>query len=722
MLNEVPNLDCLRYQALKQPVRWAISASPSFPSLPSESHRTWNCQMRRGHALLLIMLSAHALLAVDLRGQDPAPPDNPFLVAGAIDTGWPHIRGPKFDGISAEIKLADSWPDEGPPVLWVKELGQGYSSWVVKDNRAYTQYQTLAGQFVICVDASSGQTIWQYRYDWPFEAAGLYPGPRSTPTIADGKIYFATPGGDVGCLSAAGKLIWRRALKSQFNGKGTDFGYACSPTVVDEKVIMPVGGSVASMVALDADDGRILWASGDASASYTPALPITVDGHPQVVGYLEHELAAFDLHTGQLLWRQHLSHGYDEHSAWPIFRDPYLWISAPFQSGSQLLRLSGGENPTLQRVRQSEVMSNDVSSSILVDGQLYGFDLAEAQSKAHRPSRGSFRSLDLISGTTSWSNGDAQVRRSTDFDENKQNQVIGHANVIAADGKLILFNDLGDLILARIDPHEYVELARTPALTGEICWTTPALDRGRVLLRNHTRAICIYVGRSDLLETVSGSEVLSVSDVPQGKVVDFATLLGVEPEYAMDPPTKRWLWIWLLTSMTILAIAAVLAALIGLCRRSSSSHSIRWSFWVIAMVLGLVVGTPASLLLGDFVFTWPVTLLIAFQFTVYQSTPRRVSEPKARVRRWQDRMVAVAFVAICLGYFFACRRLSLVTEWVFLCGFAAACPILLLSRAVATRERLRLLLAEFALTLAAFLAFFASAALVLSFKYELSDF
>ena len=115
---------------------------------------------------------------------------NPFLTQGASDNGWSHIRGANFDGHSHEINLADAWPEDGPPVLWVKELGQGYSSIVVQNDRAYTQYQSLAGQFVICMDAFNGDTIWRYRYDWPFEATGLYPGPRSTPTIYDHKVYF----------------------------------------------------------------------------------------------------------------------------------------------------------------------------------------------------------------------------------------------------------------------------------------------------------------------------------------------------------------------------------------------------------------------------------------------------------------------------------------------------------------------------------------------------
>jgi outer membrane protein assembly factor BamB len=98
---------------------------------------------------------------------------NPFLSREARDRGWPFIRGPDFDGRSPEIHLADLWPSDGPPVLWTRVLGQGYSAFTAAEDRVFTQYQTLAGQYVVCLDARTGETIWEYRYDWPYEAAGF---------------------------------------------------------------------------------------------------------------------------------------------------------------------------------------------------------------------------------------------------------------------------------------------------------------------------------------------------------------------------------------------------------------------------------------------------------------------------------------------------------------------------------------------------------------------
>ncbi|MGI9474698.1 MAG: PQQ-binding-like beta-propeller repeat protein [Rubripirellula sp.] len=645
--------------------------------------------------------------------------DNAFLPSGSHDIGWPNVRGPKYDGKSPEIHIADEWPADGPPVLWIKELGQGYSSFVVQDDRAYTQYQSLAGQYVLCLNANTGETLWSYRYDWPFEATGLYPGPRSTPTIAANHIFFATPAGDVGCLDGTGRLKWRRELKQEFDGKGTGFGYACSPTVVDGKVLMPVGGTEASMVALNAENGDVLWTSGSASASYTPAFPIEVDGRRQVIGYLEHELVSFDIETGEALWNTVLSRGYDEHSAWPIFDGEHLWCSAPFQSGSQLFRLLGGDSPSLQRVWQSTTMSNDVSSSVAVDGHLFGFDLAEAQTKAHRPSRGSFKCVEFLTGDTKWINGDPRERRSTSYEENAKSQTIGHASLLAVDGKLILFNDLGDLILARADAQQYLELGRAPALPGEISWTAPAMDRGRVFLRNHSRAVCIYIGDPDLLDRTR--DVSRIADVPRGRPRDFSRLLGVEPEYAMDPPTQRWLWTWYAVSIAILLGAAILSAgFAGAFRLWRRPESIRLIYWGLTFSLGLVTGSVVSMLTNDFVFTWPVCLFIACQTTLYHAKPRHLGM-RSRRDLWRDRVLAVGFLVVCMLYLWVCRRLSLVTEWVFLCGLMGGIPFLLAGRRLTSRG-LGGLAVELAMTLLGFSGFYALSVLILSWKYELNTF
>src|SRR5205085_9550401 len=112
---------------------------------------------------------------------------------------------------------------------------------------------------------------------------------------------YSSPTGLVGCLDAkTGNAIWSVNVREKFQGKGFGFGYAITPTVEDDRVILPVGGPDASLVALHADDGRTLWQTGSDPASYCPVLPITFQGRRCVVGYLQTAFILVESATGKL--------------------------------------------------------------------------------------------------------------------------------------------------------------------------------------------------------------------------------------------------------------------------------------------------------------------------------------------------------------------------------------------------------------------------------------
>jgi outer membrane protein assembly factor BamB len=406
------------------------------------------------------------------------------LVVGPVhrvQADWPHLRGPNYDGVATETGLADSWSDHGPPRLWSRELGQGHSGVIVAADRLFTQYQTTAGQYLVCLDPADGHTLWEVRYAGAWQSQGAYPGPYATPTWYHGKVYYTSPTGLVGCVDGeTGAPRWRVDVRDRFAGKGFDFGYAATPLVEDGRVILPVGGPDAALVALDADDGRTLWRAGSDPASYCSALPITFAGRRCIVAYLQNALLVVEATTGQVLYRRELSAGYNEHAAWPLYREPHLLLTAPFRVAATRWQLQAGSDGTLlcRPEWTSNELSNDVVSSVLVGGHVYGFDLKQAQASAHRPSRGVFRCLDWSTGQTCWST-----------------EQVGHAAVLAADGKLFLLNDSGVLILARAQPSGYEELGRSQLFEDEVCWTPPTLWQGRLFVRSPSSLVCVYVGR-----------------------------------------------------------------------------------------------------------------------------------------------------------------------------------------------------------------------------------
>jgi len=625
-----------------------------------------------GAVALVVLFSVadvRSLLGWRPFAQQPAEEAEPSQ-AGA--PGWPHLRGPHYDAISDETGLADSWPPQGPPVLWSLKLGRGYSGFIAVGGRVYTQIQTLARQSVVCLDADTGRQIWEYGYGWPYEPAGMYPGPRATPTWHAGRIYFAAPDGLVGCLRAGdGGLVWSVNVNKKFGGHGTEFGYACSPLVEDGKVILPVGGEGASVVALDADNGSTAWASGDEPASYSSAVPITLRGRRHVVALLQNAVVLLDLSTGRLLWQKGFSAGYDEHATFPLYEEPYLMVTSPFQGGSVLYRLeineprgTGQEPPAVSAavVRQSRVMSNDVASSVLVGGYVFGFDLSDIQAKVHRPSNGEFKCMELATGKVLWSTARP-----------------GHATVLAADGKLLLGNDSGEVLLIRANPRGYEELGRTQVFRGEICWTAPALDRGRLYLRSPSQAACLYVGRPEQLGAERLAKASSASKAAPSAPMNWTVLLGQEREYPFDPPDARELGRWYGFSMAgVLLLAAILAMLAYLAARGKwpqgAQDAARIVFWSSAFVLG-VAGTPVfNRFSSEFVFTWPVSVFVAHQaaLTAIVWAGRQVDRRKSG---WVSTAAVVVFFAVGLGYFDLCRRLGMAVAWVFLLGFVPSWPI-----------------------------------------------
>jgi len=621
--------------------------------------------------LALLLLGDFASIVAPTRSARPDANELEY-VSGATEPEWPHRRGPHYNAISDEGGLLDAWPPEGPPVLWARDLGGGYSGFSAVGVRVFTQAQSTYSQDVLCLDADTGETLWQYRYAWPYESAGSYPGPRATPTWHEGRVYFAGPQGTVGCLRADnGELLWSLNVLETFGGRGAHFGYSCSPLIQDGKVILPVGGEEASIVALDAEDGGTVWTSGSEPASYASAIPVTFGAQRHVVALLKNALVGVDLETGRPLWKHSFSQGYDEHAASPLYAEPHLMVCRPFRKGATTYRLEVDEPDSADtgppdivacRVWQSRKMSNDVASSVLVDGYVYGFDLRDAQAKANRPSRGTFTCMELATG---------EVRWTTDR--------VGHASLIVADGKLILFNDTGEVLLARASPKGYEELARAKVFHDEICWTAPALSQGRLYLRTPSKAVCLYLKDPASLDRDRLERARRVDEFPKSKRLDLTWLLTGGRESHADLPTRPKLgrsYGYCLAA--VLGAAAIAAALVFLSLRwkwpRGARRAGRIVFWTATLSLGIAATPILHRLTDKLVLTWSASLFVMHQLGLTAMLWSR--QPDRRKKCWWVSLIAAGgLLTGCLIYFHVCWTLGLDSQWAFLVGFLPSWPI-----------------------------------------------
>ncbi|HVW00837.1 MAG TPA: PQQ-binding-like beta-propeller repeat protein [Planctomycetaceae bacterium] len=587
----------------------------------------------------------------------------PAATSRSFAADWPFLRGPSFDGSSPETGLTN-WGDKPPRIVWTYPLGQGYSACIVGEGRVYTQYQDAWGQYLLALRLSDGQLLWKNKYAAPYDAVSIYPGPRSTPTYADGRVYYTTPHGEVACVRAdSGEPIWSKPLWRELHGRGAEFGYAASPLVWRDLVVLPIGGDGAAVVALDRTDGHIVWKIGEGEASYCSILPIEASGKPLFVAYLQNKILIVDPLEPKVLWDHELSTGYDEHSAWPLFYSERssLIFSAPFQAGAQAYQLSAGTPLSVKAGWASGKLSNDTASSVLVGREIYGFDLRDPQAKAQRPSRGEFRCLDVWTGAVIWSSDQP-----------------GHATIAAADGKLWLLSDRGELLAIAAKPQRYEELGRMTVFTDEICWTPPTISEGRLLVRSHGEMVCLGIR----------AESEATSDVaPPARTRRFVFhwhwLLNGEREHPFMEPDARELSAWFLEGLVLALLPmSCLAGVIRLVWRKADLGLLICGLTVLA---GLIATPLANMVRDDFAFMWPVSLAAA-QFAAFYASNRYQADTKNRRLAWQARLVGLGFLTLAAGYFLVLRALSEPREWVFLCGSLPATVVIwpLARRAVRT--------------------------------------
>ena len=310
-----------------------------------------------------------------------------------------------------------------------------------------------------------------------------------------------------------------------------------------------------------------------------------------------------------------------------------------------------------------------------------------------------------------WEQGSGRPSRSNNDTSNE----LGQAGIIVADGKLILLNERGDLILLNVNRLRCEILSRCSVLNGELTWTPPILHRGCVYIRNHSRAACIYVGKPELLS--DNQVTLSVNDIPQTRYFDWAGhILSIEPEYAFDIPSQEWFWNWfywstglLLGSLIVAAIPALLAA--------SGRRLLTWivSYRLLAFMAGALGTTWISYWSDDFVFTWPLSLFITLE-PVLATVQFRKEKNTTGKSFGRDRLALIFYLIISSLYFLLCRRLSLVFEWAFLAGPIGAIPIGLWESRIEKNSASKVLLCGL-LKLITYACFFWSGVFVLWVRY-----
>ena len=406
----------------------------------------------------------------------------PLVAIPAADAkgGWPQWRGPNRDGVAPPGPLRAEWETQPPTRLWSVPVGGGYSSFAVVGGGAYTQDKQGEDERILCMDAATGTTAWEYRYPVDYRGIGYGNGPRATPTVHDGRVYTVGAVGTFLCLEppiAPGqpaKELWRHDLLAEFEVGKPDFGVACSPLIEGDLVVVQPGGPKGALAAFDRKTGDLRWAAGADPWSYSSPVAATAAGVRQVVAASGNSVLGVRADDGKVLWRHPWETQYQANIATPVVVGDYVFVSSGYNKGCALLRLrpdGGGVKADQVYFRSNRVMRNHFNTCVYRDGFLYGFD-----------DPGGLKCVDLRNGelVADWEGRDAD------------NKAFDKGTLILAGDKMVGLTTTGTVFLAEADPTEFKFRGKVKdVLSGGECWAVPVLVDGRLYVRDGEKAVCL---------------------------------------------------------------------------------------------------------------------------------------------------------------------------------------------------------------------------------------
>jgi outer membrane protein assembly factor BamB len=434
------------------------------------------------------------------------------LSSAAAAGDWPQWMGPHRDGVWPETGILDRLPPGGPKVLWRAPVAVGYAGPAVAGNRVFlTDYLTrdavtkekgggpadfkrvnLAGvERVLCFSADKGELLWKHEYDCPYKIA--YPnGPRCTPAVQDGKVYTLGAMGNLLCLDAEkGTVLWSRDFPRDFGVKVPLYGYCGHPLVDGRKLLCVAGGEGTTAVAFDKDTGKELWrALSSTQTGHSPPTLIEAGGVRQLLVWHGEALNSLDPETGKPYWSVPLAPWMGMAIMTPRKDGDYLFAGAGFGTAVGL-KLAADRPAVSEAWRGPRNMKDSglfpmMMTPFAEGGVLYGVD---------QP--GQFRAVKIATGERLWESwlpvtGMAESRP----------VYCGTAFVVRNGDRFFLFNERGELLIARLSPKGYEEVSRWKMLepTGSygaraVVWSHPAFANRGIYTRNDKELVCASLAR-----------------------------------------------------------------------------------------------------------------------------------------------------------------------------------------------------------------------------------
>jgi outer membrane protein assembly factor BamB len=437
---------------------------------------------------------------------------------------WPQWLGPKRDGVWRETGIVDVFPMEGPRKLWSVPVGMGYTGPAVTGGKVYLMDRSLdkgvanpkdpfvrtkvkGNERVLCFDQKTGKELWKHEY--PAEYAINYAGgPRSTPTVDGDRVYTLGAMGNLFCLNIAdGTPVWSKDFIKDYEAFLPVWGFAAHPLIDGDKIICLAGGSNNRLVvAFDKKTGAEIWAAENCAGDfgYSPPMIYEFGGRRQLIIWHARGVLGLDPDSGKRIWRIDLEIRAALTAPTPRkIGDDRLFVTS-FYNGSMLMKVTADSAEIVWKSKAKGEMPTQTAdlSSIMptpaIDGDhLYGVC-----------SYGQLRCIEIATGKRVWetmkaTRGKLTPPKVAESDEPGSGERWSNAFIIRQGDRYFLFNEQGDLIIAKLTPKGYEELSRAHVIEPTnkdargrmVVWTHPAFADRCVFIRNDKELVCYSLAK-----------------------------------------------------------------------------------------------------------------------------------------------------------------------------------------------------------------------------------
>jgi outer membrane protein assembly factor BamB len=418
---------------------------------------------------------------------------------------WPKFLGPRDDGTSIETGLLAKWPEQGPPMLWEKRVGTGYSAPSVRGNRVVLHHRVRDEEIVDCFAADTGKSLWSHTYESNFsDPYGYNNGPRCSPLLTADRCYTFGAEGKLLCLNLeTGKQIWLRDTAAEWKIADAFFGVGSTPILHGKLLIAMVGGEPdAGVVAFDSDTGKTVWHSvnkktwtspdgsqlDDKLASYSSLIETNINGHDHVLALMRDGLVSLNPTDGQIRFNYFFRSDSREsvNAARPVIIGDEVLLSAAYKAGAALLKIKPDGKGAIE-LWKSRNLQTHWSTTIHHEGFLYGFS-------GRHEGEAKLKCIDLKSGDMVWETDGLPTNLTDDPNdvEASSSRYYGRGSAIMAEGKFIVLGERGLLALVEVNPKEFKEISRVKFRGMKYpSWAAPVLSRKRLYLRCEDHMLCL---------------------------------------------------------------------------------------------------------------------------------------------------------------------------------------------------------------------------------------